>query len=189
MAIGDGRSGGFDSGRLASVRWDDFSAPATTARRGVTSKPDFDYTELGLLFPQNDATEIIYIVAQMQHKKQLGSDIHLHCHYIQAGADQPTFKAAYRYYNNGAAVPGSWTIVSTADAEGSKGVFDYPGSRSIMQIATFPPIEAPTGETVSANIDIKFYREDNDVTGDVLVKYIDYHFQIDSDGSPQEFSK
>lgn len=47
----------------------------------------------------------------------------------------------------------------------------------------------PSNEIVSANLDLKIYRNDNDVSEDVLVKYVDYHYEIDSDGSREQFSK
>jgi hypothetical protein len=38
-------------------------------------------------------------------------------------------------------------------------------------------------------LDIKLYRDDNVVTGDVLLKEFDIHYQIDGLGSVQEFVK
>jgi len=166
--------------------WDDKSFTLSQDKQGQTSKPDYDFTNLGLLFPQNIATEIVYVTDQMSHMKKLGSGIYMHVHYIQSVAAQPIFKLDYKFYNNSDTVPGSWTTISTAD--GSKGVFTYT-SGSILQIASFPIIAAPTDEGVSANIDMKLYRDDNDVTGDVLAKYLDYHYEKDSWGSAGQFTK
>ena len=169
-----------------ATTWTDFSVPLTRDKQGQSSKPDYDFTNLGLLFPQNDTAEIVYLVLQMDHRKKMDSDIFFHIHYIQAHVTKPTYKIDYKFYKNGAAVPGSWTTLSTAD--GSKGIFTY-SSGSILQIATFPVITPPLDETVSANLDIKFFRDDNDLAGDSLAKYIDFHYEIDSDGSRQEFVK
>jgi hypothetical protein len=174
-----------DNGLYSPGLWDDFSIPATRLRQGALQKPDFDYTNIGLLFPQNDATEIIYTVAQMPHARQYGTDLKLHVHYIQSSVVKPTFECEYRFYNNGDTVPGSWTSLSTAD--GNKGVFDYT-SGSILQIGTFSAI-SPVGDGISANLEFKLWRNDNDVTGDVLVKYIDFHYFRDSSGSRGEFVK
>ncbi len=171
-----------------ATTWDDFTLSATQARRGALSKPDFDYTNLGLLFPQNDTSEEVYLIMQMPHKKKMNSKIYFHIHYIQSVATQPTFTIEYKFYKNGTAVPASWTTLNTSDAEGNKGVFPYT-SGSIMQIAIFPAITPPADETVSANFELKIYRNDNDVTGDVLVKYFDFHLEIDTDGSREQFSK
>jgi len=186
MTIGNGPAHGGDSGWLTAPRWTDFSVPLTRDKQGQSSKPDYDFTNLGLLFPQNDATEIVYLTFQMDHRKLLDSDISLHVHYIQSESTQPTFKIDYKFYNNGEAVPGSWTTISTADE--SKGLFAYT-SGSILQIGEFPMTSPPANEDVSANLDIRFYRDDNDLTGDALTKYIDFHYQMDDDGSRLEYTK
>ena len=49
-----------------ATTWDDFSVPLTRDKQGQSSKPDYDFTNLGLLFPQNDTAEIVYLVMQMQ---------------------------------------------------------------------------------------------------------------------------
>lgn len=172
-----------------ATTWDDFAVSASRARQGVAQKPDFDFTNLGLLFPQNDAAEIVYIIAQNSHAKLMNSDISYHVHYIQSVATQPTFCLDYKYYKNGAVVPVGFTTICTSDVGGDKGLFTYPGSGSILQIGELPAITPPADETVSSNLDVKFYRNDNDVAGDVLVKYIDFHYQINTSGSRQEYTK
>lgn len=172
---------------LNPVQWTDKSFPSTRVRIGALSKPDFDYTEIGLLFPQNDDSEKIYITDQMLHQKKMGTSLHLHVHFIQSSSDVPTFVAEYRWYLLGATVPAAWTTIDT-DA-GTGPAFAYPGSGSILQLIEFPEIAAPANETISSNLDIIFYRDDNVVTGDVLVKFIDYHFQVDSNGSRGEYVK
>jgi len=170
-----------------ATTWTDFSVSANQAKKGANDKPDDDYTNLGLLFPQNNQSETISIISQMPHQKKMDSPIHLHIHYIQSGATQPIFVAQVRGYNNGTAVP-SFSTIKTSDVGGSKGLFAYT-SGSIMQIATFPVIEM-TGETVSRNFDIIIYRETGDgLSGDCLVKFIDIHYEIDTLGSRTEFVK
>jgi len=58
--------------------WDDLRFPASQTKQGSNLKPDFDINNVGLLFPQNDADEIIYIIAQMPHDMKLGSNIRPH---------------------------------------------------------------------------------------------------------------
>lgn len=183
MGIDEGGSS-FDSGSLFVPRWTDRSTPATQSKLGILNKPDFDYTELGLLFPQNDATEKVYILDQMLHEKKFDTPLDLHIHFIQTSALLPVFKAEYRYYNNGDIVP-SWTTITTLGV----GKLTYPGSGNMLQIIEFPDIPAPANENVSANLDLIIYRDDNVALGDVLVKYIDFHYQKDGDGSRQEYVK
>lgn len=166
--------------------WDDLSISLTRTQQGANDLPHFDDTNLGLLFPQNDTTEIAYIIVQMKHSKKLGSAIQPHIHYIQSSVNKPIFKMDYKFYGNGDTVPSEFTTVSTAD--GNKGIFTY-SSGSILQIANFPHIEAPASENVSAHFEAKLYRDDNDVTGDVLGKYIDLHIEKDALGSAGVFTK
>ena len=176
MALMRGAAGG-------QYRWDDLRFPATRIRQGATTKPDFDTTNLGLLFPQNDATEIAYIIAQMPHRMLLGSDIHPHIHFIQSVAQQPTFKMDYRWYRNGDTVPGAFTTLTASS-------FSYVwSSGDLLQIVEFPAIVGLAIDTVSSIIDIKIYRQDNVVAGDVLVKEFDLHYKIDDRGSRQEYIK
>lgn len=174
-----------DYGELKRTRWNDASFPATLVKIGANTKPDFDYTDIGLLFPQNDTSEKVYINSQMQHSKKLDTGIDLHVHYIQTSADVPVFTCEFRYYNNGDD-PGSFTTINTSDEGGTGALFDYV-SGSILQVAEFPLIAAPTDESVSACLDLIIYRNDNVVTGDVLVKYIDYHFEVSRAGSESEW--
>lgn len=176
---------GLDSGLLANIRWTDKSFPATLTKQGANDKPDFDFVNLGLLFPQNNTNEIVYVIDQMWHTKKLGTALRLHVHFIQDVADLPNFTAEYRYYNQGDTPPAFTTINTDA---GAGPLFTYT-SGSILQIVRFPEIPAPVDEGVSANFEFSLYRNDNRVTGDVLVKFVDYHFQVDSDGSLQEFQK
>lgn len=179
------KSGGsdHDSGFTVPARWDDLRFPATRIRQGATQKPDFDTTNLGLIFPQDDDTEIAYIIAQMPHAWKLESALKPHIHYVQDEAQEPVFKIDYRWYKNGEDPTGSFTTITS-----NHFVFTY-SSGSILQIVSFPEIDATGIDTVSSILDIKLYRDDNIVSGDVLVKEFDIHYQIDSDGSRLEYAK
>ena len=99
---------------LQEGMWDDLRFPATLLRQGATTKPDFDPTNMGLLFPQNDNTEIAYIIAQLPHAWKQGTNLHPHLHFTQTGATLPTFKIDYRWYENGGDPTGAFTTL-TAD--------------------------------------------------------------------------
>ena len=156
--------------------WDDLRFPVTASKLGINDKPDTDYTNFGLLFPQNDTTEYIIIIAQLPHSYKLGTSLHPHVHFIQSAATVPVFKISYRWTNNGGTV-GNFTTVSIASLRHTY------TSGSILQAADFPEIVAPVDVNLSSMLDIKLYREDNVVTGDVLVKEFDLHYQVDSFGS------
>jgi hypothetical protein len=180
MPIGDI----LDSGKLKNTRWDDLSVSATSTKVGSNLRPDFDYVNLGLLFPQNNTSENVYLTFQMSHKKKLNSAVRLHIHFIQTSAAIPVFGATVRFYNNGNTVPSFSSEIETT----SEVPFDWI-SGSLLNIIEFPEINAPVNENLSANLDVILYRKDNVVTGDVLVKYIDLHYEIDTDGSNEEYVK
>lgn len=164
-------------------RFTDMRAPATQVRQGALLKPDFDYTNLGLLFPQNDATEIAYIIMQAPHELQ-NDTIYPHIHFIQSVAQQPTFQMDYRIVENGDnnAYKAFTTITAATFA------FTWV-SGDLLQVASFPSIDISGLTSVSWIIDVKLYRNDNVVAGDVLVKEFDIHYTQDDWGSRQEFIK
>ena len=163
--------------------WDDERFPLTRDKQGQTAKPDYDFTNMGLLFPQDDDTEIVYISHQFSHGWVLGSDITPHIHYVQDEAEEPVFKLAYRWYENGGDPTGSFTVISA-----STFTFTYT-SGSILQRALFPAIDASAINSLSSMLDMKLYRDDNVVSGDVLTKEFDLHCLFDTMGSVGVYSK
>ena len=65
---------------MTDTVWDDMRAPFTQTKRGALDKPDFDYTNVGLLFPQSNVAEIVYIIFQLPHNYKLGTSIYPHIH-------------------------------------------------------------------------------------------------------------
>lgn len=163
--------------------WNDLKFPLSRDKLGQADKPDFDFTNIGLLFPQNDATEIVYIITQMSHSMKAGGHLRPHVHFVQDEAEFPVFKMAYRWYDNGGDPSAAFTILTATS-------FAFPYvSGSILQIAMFPEIDGSVITGSSSMLDIKLYRDDNVVTGDVLAKEFDMHYQIDSVGSGREYMK
>lgn len=167
----------------SDIVWDDLRFPLTRDKQGQSSKPDFDFTDLGLLFPQNDAAEIIYLIAQFPHERKNGSDIHPHVHFIQDNALTPVFKMDYRWYDNGSLMPGVFTTITANSFE-----LQY-SAGDMLQMVSFPMIDGSGIVGVSSMMDIKLYRDDNVAIGDVLTKEFDIHFQKDMSGSISEFTK
>lgn len=168
------------------LTWTDKSFPLSRASQGANQKPDFDFTNIGLLFPQNDPSEKIYILNQMDHRKVFGSQLRLHVHFIQSEVNIPNFVCEYKFWINGEPVPESPTIIQTDD--GPAAPFPYT-SGSILQIVNFPFFDPPVNEEVSTHLEMVIYRNDNRVTGDVLTKYVDYHYLFTTYGSRFTFKK
>lgn len=150
---------------------DDMRFSATQLKQGATTKPDFDFTNIGLLFPQNDATEAIYIVAQMPHDRVADSDIVPHVHVRLAGAGQPVFKIDYKWYNKSAVtIPASFTTytMNVNSATWSTGTI----SNTIYGASAISGV----GKTSSSIMIIKLYRDDNVYSGDILLDEFDIHY-------------
>jgi len=155
--------------------------PAVFSKRGANDLPHFDYTNIGLLFPENDTSEIIYILGQLPYRRKLGSSVFPHIHFVQDTQNTPVFKMDYRWYENNTSIP-DFTTSSANDFQ-----FSY-SSGSIVQIAKFPEI---TGEPILGNSSIfeaKIYRDDSNVAGDVLFKEFDLHFLSNNIGTMNPYS-
>ncbi len=146
------------------------------------SKPDFDYTNIGMLFPQNDDTEIVYAAFQMPHSYAVGTNIRPHLHVGQTQDLQAVFKIDYVWVSIGEEL-GSWTTI-TLDEYAVEYV-----SGTLHQILKSSTEIDGTGKGISSILKCKLYRDDNVYTGDMLVSDFDIHYQEDSNGSKEEFVK
>jgi hypothetical protein len=166
-----------------ATTFNDLVVPLTSSKIGANAKPDFDETNVGFLFPQNDATEILYLVVQMPHMWKVGSTIYPHVHYKRTAAGKPTFQITYSWFNIGdtAIAPGTTLDLATE-------VITY-SSGSIHQINASASGISGSGKTISSLLLIKLFRNDNTVTGDVLAYQFDIHYEIDTMGSRTEFTK
>jgi len=143
----------------------------------VTLKPDFDYVNVGYLFPQNDDGEKLVVRGQLKHAWKIGTDLFPHIHAILEGSGSPVFKFDYKIYdpNNDDVSPtyGTYTM-DTISFTWSSGV------KSAM-IYNATGITA-TGLTESTIIKGFIYRDDNSYSGDILVDDIDIHYYAEKFG-------
>ena len=168
---------------INTLSWTDLLFPMTqVAINRTTSKPDFDSTNLGMLFPQNDPSEEVFMIGQMPHEYILGSNIRPHIHLQQSVSDHPTFELDYKWFNNSDLVPASWTTL-----EATTGVFTYT-SGNLAQIMSFSEIDGSSISGASSMLLFKLRRTDNIVTGDVLVWEFDIHYQMNMNGTRTEFA-
>jgi len=167
---------------VADTYWIDYLVPLIATRQGSNLKPDFDYTNVGYLFPQNDTDEILHLVLQMPHGYKEDSVIYPHVHYKRTGAAKPVFKIDYTWFNIGEVQPAFVTYTMDEDA------ITYT-SGTIQQIAKGAAGIVGTGKNISSLVLVKLYRDDNIVTGDVLAWQFDVHIECDSYGSELEYTK
>lgn len=165
-----------------ATAFDDLVFELHSSRKGATEKPDFDYTNLGYLFPQNDTTEYIDFIIQMPHKWKQGSTIFPHIHCVQSANQQAVFKLDYKWYNLGSTVPAPSTYTMDTYLIGYT-------SGSIGQLIHGGTGISGAGKTFSSILKARLYRNDNAYTGDILVDQFDIHYEIDSFGTSSEYSK
>ena len=166
--------------------WDDLRFSASSAKQGQVDKPAFDFTNIGLTFPANDETHIIYINAQMPHSWKEDTAIKPHVHIAQTSAAVPKFVMVYRWYPIGELIP------SFSDPIESNGGVKAYVSGTLHQLLSFGEIQPPNISVVgvSTMLDIKIYRKTGDgAAATVLLKEFDIHFQKDAGGSNLEHIK
>jgi len=167
---------------ISIPRFNDIVFELTPTRQGSNTKPDYDFTNVGLLFPQNLTTEIAYITVQLPHSWLVGSTIYPHIHVVQSADQQAVFKMDYKWYNIGDTVPATWTTYTMGTYA------ETYTSGSISQILHGIGIDG-TGKTISSILKIKLYRDDNVYTGDILADQFDIHIQVDGFGSQEQYIK
>jgi len=162
--------------------WEDLRVPLTQTKVGANALPHFDETNVGYLFPQDDTAEILYTIVQMPHSWAEGTDISPHIHWEQSASDNVTWKIDYKWIDVGETTPAGFTTL-TLDTL----VKTY-SSGDLHQISNGSDISG-SGHTISSILLIKLYRDDNVYSGDALTWEIDFHYQVDSLGSRQEYVK
>lgn len=168
--------------------WNDIFFPLVTAKQGKTDQPAFSDDEIAYLFPQNDKTHMMYIVAQFPHDMKVGSDLSPHVHWKQTQSGSVVYKMDYKWFPISGSVPSTWETYTMDKhailyTSGSMHQLNYSQtylSGSMLQT---------TGVGVSSIMLIKLYREDNTYTGDAVTYQFDVHYQIDTVGSRGLFTK
>ncbi len=103
---------------LKTGEWDDLRFPVTTLRiNPANTNPDFNYTEVGYNFNDNQ-DGVLYCIAQLPHAWKEGSEIHPHIHWLQTHSGTPNWVLSYRIEPNGGS-PTEWddlTIIGDISA-------------------------------------------------------------------------
>lgn len=178
--------------------WDDIRFPLVGQRLDVSAgRIDYNYDDCSVDFQDNALydDDPVCFIAQMHHKKLLGSAIELHLHWMQNQDEIPNWLIGYRWINIGEALPlvGAETLVAWTD-----NIATY-SAGNIQQLTEFGSITKPVADTLSSILHIRLFRDtDNDsllfagadpyVGGAQAVEF-DIHYQIDSLGSREEYVK
>jgi hypothetical protein len=165
--------------------WDDLMFPSTQVRQGATAKPDFDTDTLALMFPEDDSTEIAYIIVQMPHKWKEGSTIYPHVHWLQSQDDTADFSIEYKWFNIGDAFPTTWQYYRM-----NLPVTSYSAGTKIQQLNEGSGGISGSGKTISSIILIRLKRLYGDgYPNDAAMLQFDIHYEMDALGSKSEYEK
>lgn len=168
-----------------ATTYDDLFFPSHQLKKvGTTGKPDDDNVSMELLFPE-DTTESVGMVVQLPHDWKQGSTIYPHIHWAEESADSVHWIMRYKWYNIGAAKPGTWTTYTIYH----KSQTYVSGTIHQISNAWGNPGISGSGKTMSSVLVIKLYRGADNYTGDARFIQFDIHYERDGFGSKTEYSK
>jgi hypothetical protein len=175
-----------------ATRWDDLKVPVNAVRLGNSATPPTWSLFLGntLLLWFDNSQDVVFTV-QMPHGWKEGSAIFPHVHWTTKatvpGANRVTWELEYTWASVGQVFPATSIISGTAVAppnEHSIALYEH----VITPLGTVG-IDA-TGKTLSSMLVCRLSRGASDTYGGLAgLLEIDFHYQIDSDGSNQEYNK
>lgn len=168
--------------------WDDLVNDASKIRVQGTVNITVDENNNGLNFTTGATTNLtddhLWLTIQMPHGWNTNTSISPHIHFIQTATDQTNmWLLRYKATKLGDTVPADWTVLETTSNQ-----FTY-SAGSINQVAEFTNHISAAELGISALLDVKIYRFGTRGTGTVLLKQFDIHYQRDSFGSNDEYSK
>jgi hypothetical protein len=140
-----------------------------------------------------DLNDYLHVNIQLNHDKDLTSSIYPHIHFFQDQNAVPNFLLQYRWQVDLASKTTAWTNLKCNTLAVS-----YTAG-TINQIAYANPISVPVGSTLSDIVQFRVIRDNANTStvfsgadpysGAVGITSFDIHFQINSLGSDEQYSK
>jgi len=173
-----------------STIWDDVVG-SLYGRRLYSTTGTIKYNEDEIAIEMEDGGDItnkndrLIFALQYPHRSKPTGIFALHIHWEQINNDKIEFTTEYRVQSNFKPKTTNWTRVIRNSDDDSVGVYDDSGN--FNQITRLAEIDM-AGAGISATVDFRVTRSDN-LTPVILAKFIDAHYEIDSDGSHEEYIK
>jgi hypothetical protein len=164
--------------------WTDLSFPVSTIYAFGLTDVEYNAPSNAIIFNTtcntNFSSDHVWLVGQLPHSAATNAAyVNPHIHFLQSSATQTNmFLIRYKTYKAGGQVPDTWT-----DLPLTNNAFSY-STGTIHQITYGAGIPGPFG--ISQNFDIKVWSRGGQAC---QLKFFDIHYQQDSFGSDQEFSK
>ncbi len=169
--------------------WDDMRIPGLAVQLGASSPDLISFLAAGDLkiygFNGNATEEEVHFTVQLPHTYAQGTDIEPHVHWsaVNANAGDVVWQLEYTWANINGTFPASTTITATDSASGT--AWDH-------QVIGFSAITG-TSKNISSMLVCRLFRDPTDgsdtYASDAAFLEFDFHFQIDTIGSRQEFIK
>lgn len=208
VRIGDGTNNTYieSDGSLSyegtATRYDDLKVPVFSTFRDGSRPPAFYwYQDLSggggagsqgvfAYWFNNNSEEEVYFMVQMPHAWVEGSDIYPHVHWsakYNVGASKVQWGLEYTWANVGD-THGATTIITGNSPIASIGTVDA-YEHAITSLGTM----SGTGKNLSSMIICRVFRDATDASDDFGYEAgmfeIDFHYQIDANGSREQFVK
>lgn len=174
--------------------WEDLRYPASSIFiPGQPSDPDFIVLTGNIRVLGFDQTtdEQVFFQAQMSHGWVSGSAIHPHVHWCPLDSENGVdvvWGLEYAISSPGQVLSAPVTIYASGSEQGDVNLTGYK-----HYITDFPAIDMTSYSGLSTILDCRLFRnasnETDSYTNDVALHEADIHYQIDTMGSRQEFSK
>jgi hypothetical protein len=176
---------------LAEVVWDDLVINPSALRLPASNPPSTQAYKGGqvLSFEDNGGDDVIYFNAQLPHTYKEGTDIKFHVHWTidtngsAGGAENVKWDLTYSWVNANGSFPAESSGTVTVDVQN-----DSADDHMIDGVATL----TGTGKTVSSVLICSLTRDTsvaNNYGGHAYLLSADFHHEIDTMGSRQEFTK
>lgn len=172
------------------TRWDDLKFPANATKEIVGKEPGIE-AATGLLLFAASGTEAVSLLAQMPHAWKEGSVLHPHVHWMKttSAAGDVMWELQYKIAPIGEIMDASWTTLTNSSPVGGTPDTD---TADYHMITSFDPIDM-TGHTLSTCIIFLLSRLGSDAAdtygADARLLEFDVHYELDSNGSREEFIK
>jgi hypothetical protein len=187
-----------------ATTWNDLVVNPSTARNSGGSTPDWSlFVPINIFtwsFANSAVNEVMFTV-QMPHNYREGTDIFPHVHWASttaAGSNRVKWVLDYQWVN----FSDNFSSSSSSSAYGHELAENNAISLTAYQ-STITPMNANgavrtgipgTGKKVSSILTCRLYRDGNNTTedtftGNAALLSVDFHYQIDSFGSDNQYTK
>lgn len=186
-----GRLEGYDNTSQYHASWDDLKAPATSLKAGNVSPTT--NTTFGWLEFAHNSDEFVFSILQLPHKWKEGSTLKPHLHWMKTTAAEGLveWQLEYRWSAITEVLDADWTTLASSTPATADDNLQYQHI-----ITPFGEINAE-GKTLSDMLICKITRLGTSYSGAGATHYtaaaalieFDIHYEIDSLGSEEEFTK